>query len=471
MTERETPAPTDENAGRSPIAIHLIETAGLEAYMASLEASDAAWIAANGFRGKLGQSLTIPGPDGAIASVLVGWGSAADRRRTRFALGRFAADAPGGTYRLATALEPDSAEEAALAWLLARYRFERYRKASATPDAELLVPDGVNGERLGIIAEGVFFVRDLINTPASDMGPEGLEAAARKLAERDGATIEITAGDALLEAGLPLIHAVGRASAAAPRLIDIRWGDPDHPKVTLVGKGVCFDTGGLNLKPGSAMALMKKDMGGAANALGLAHMIMGLGLPVSLRVLIPAVENAVSGASFRPGDILKSRAGLTVEVNNTDAEGRLVLADALALATEETPAFIADFATLTGAARVALGPEVVPFFTDSEALTVELAEAARRTADPVWPLPLWPGYEADIEPGIADLDNAPSGSMAGAITAALFLKRFAGGEGEWVHFDLYGWTPKPKPGRPKGGEAQAIRALLTVLEQRYGASG
>ncbi|MEO0959708.1 MAG: leucyl aminopeptidase family protein [Pseudomonadota bacterium] len=462
---------TDDAPEGPPVDIHLIPSEAAEERIASLPAPGAAWAKAQGFRGKLGQTVILPTPEGANGSVLVGWGSAAERRRVRFALGRFAAEAPPGTYRLATSLPPAEAEEAALAWLLARYRFERYRKGSATREADLLVPDGVDGERLGVIAEGVFFVRDLINTPANDLGPEGLEAAARRLAERDGAEIEVTTGEALLEANLPLIHTVGRAAAEAPRLIDLTWGDPGNPKVTLVGKGVCFDTGGLNLKPGGSMSLMKKDMGGAANALGLAHMIMSLALPVRLRVLIPAVENAVSGGSFRPGDILTSRAGLTVEINNTDAEGRLVLADALTVATEDEPALIADFATLTGAARMALGPEVVPFFTDSEALSGELVEAAGRTADPVWPLPLWPGYEADIEPGIADLDNAPSGGMAGAITAALFLKRFAGGNAEWVHFDLYGWTPKPKPGRPKGGEAQAIRALLAVLEDRYGSGG
>lgn len=454
--------------GGATVDLHVIAPNVLTEFIETLSEADAAWVASNGFKGRLGQSLAMPGADGSIDRVLVGGGTAEDRRRTRFALGQFAAKAPAGTYRLATPLPSDEAEEAALAWLLARYRFERYRKGGEQEEADLMVPDGVDGERLGTIAEGVFFIRDLINTPASDLGPEGLEAAARKLAERDGASIEVTTGDALLEANLPLIHTVGRAGAEEPRLIDMRWGDPGNPKVTLVGKGVCFDTGGLNLKPTGAMALMKKDMGGAANALGLAHMIMALDLPISLRVLVPAVENSVSGNSFRPGDVLTSRAGLTIEINNTDAEGRLVLADALALAAEENPALIADFATLTGAARVALGPEVVPFFTDSATLADELTEAGRQSSDPVWRLPLWPGYETDIEPGIADLDNAPSGGMAGAITAALFLKRFAGEMAEWVHFDLYGWTPKPKPGRPKGGEAQAVRAMLSVIEARYG---
>ncbi|MEO0819195.1 MAG: leucyl aminopeptidase family protein [Pseudomonadota bacterium] len=486
----------DEESADTPIDVVLVEQAGLDALLDELPGPEAAWVRANGFRGRLGQQLALPAADGRVGRVLVGWGSPAARRRQRFALGKFAAAAPRGTYRLATELEPEAAEEAALGWLLARYRFDRYRssarRAAAEPDPEaaesaesppeteaddaddgdagahLMVPDGVDGQRLGLVAEGVFITRDLINTPANDMGPERLEAAGRKLAARHGAEVEVTTGDALLEANLPLIHTVGRAGAEAPRLIDLTWGEPEHPKVTLVGKGITFDTGGLNLKPGGAMSLMKKDMGGAATVLGLSHMIMSLGLPLRLRVLLAVAENAVSGQSMRPGDILTSRSGRTVEVNNTDAEGRLVLADALTLGAEEKPVLMADFATLTGAARVALGAEVAPFFTDDEALAAALSEGGARAADPVWRLPLWPGYEADIEPGIADLDNAPAGGMGGAITAALFLRRFTAGAGSWVHFDIYGWTPKPKPGRPKGGEAQAARALLDVLERRFG---
>ncbi|MCL5776031.1 leucyl aminopeptidase family protein [Limibaculum sp. FT325] len=456
-----------EAAARAPVPIDLVDADRLDEHLATLPAADAAWARANGFRAALGTTLALPGADGAIARVLFGWGTAVERRRTRFALGRFAETAPAGVYRLATRLDPAEAEEAALGWLLARYRFERYRSAPERGEAHLAVPEGVDGARLGKIAEGVFLARDLINTPANEMGPAALEAAARKLAERHGARVDVTTGDALLDANFPLIHAVGRASAEAPRLIDMTWGAADGPLVTLVGKGVCFDTGGLDLKPSSSMALMKKDMGGAATVLGLAHMVMSLGLRLRLRVLIPAVENAVSGASFRPGDILRSRKGLTVEINNTDAEGRLVLADALTLASEEAPGLIVDMATLTGAARVALGPEVVPFYTDDDGLAADLAQAAARVSDPLWRMPLWPGYEADIEPGIADLDNAPSGGMAGSITAALFLRRFVD-QTAWAHFDIYAWTPKPKPGRPKGAEAQAARALLAVLERRYG---
>ncbi|MGF1552851.1 MAG: M17 family metallopeptidase [Paracoccaceae bacterium] len=470
MTDAATRAPdeTTEAAGEA-IPIELVESDALDARIDALPGPQAAWTRANGFRARLGQSLALPGGDGSVERVLVGWGTAATRARERFALGGFARAAPAGTYRLATRLDPDEAAEQALGWLLARYRFDRYKKRGAEngAEAELLVPEGVDGARLGLVAEGVFVARDLINTPASDMGPTRLEAAARRLAEAAGASVETIEGEALLERGLPLIHAVGRAAAEAPRLLDLAWGEADHPKLTLVGKGVCFDTGGLDLKPAAGMKLMKKDMGGAATVLGLAHMIMGLGLPVRLRVLIPAVENSVSAASFRPGDVLRSRSGMTVEVNNTDAEGRLVLADALTLATEEDPALIADFATLTGAARVALGPEVVPFYTRDDALAGALAAASETTRDPLWRMPLWPGYEAEIEPAIADLDNAPAGGMAGSITAALFLGRFAA-EAPWVHFDVYGWTPKAKPGRPMGGECQAARALLSVIEERFG---
>ena len=457
--------PAEADSPAIPIA--LIPSDAVEARIDALPGAQAAWARAQGFVGRLGQAVALPDTDGSIARVLIGWGDAAARRRERFPLGSFAAAAPASTYRLETPLPPAEAETAALGWLLARYRFERY-KAAAKPETEahLLAPEGVDARRLGLIAEGVFITRDLINTPANDMGPEALETAARRLAARHGAEVAVTAGEALLAANFPLIHTVGRAGAEAPRLIDMTWGPEDAPRVTLVGKGVCFDSGGLNLKPASGMQLMKKDMGGAATVLGLAHMIMATGLAVRLRVLVPAVENAVSGTSFRPGDVLKSRKGPTVEVNNTDAEGRLVLADALALAAEEDPALVIDMATLTGAARVALGPEVPPFFTDDEALASEIAEAAARTADPVWRLPLWPGYERDIEPAIADLDNAPSGGFAGAITAALFLRRFAG-ERAWAHFDLYGWTPSDRPARPKGGEAQAARACLAMLERRY----
>jgi leucyl aminopeptidase len=435
-----------------------------------LDAAAAAWARANGFKGRLGQSLRLPGPDGRLARVLIGWGDPATRARERLHLGEFARSAPPGSYRLEPPLDipvdGDAAEEAALGWRLGRYRFDRYKRAGGAKQAELHV-DGVGAERVARIAEGVILARDLINTPASDMGAGALEAACRDLASRHGATLAVTAGDELLAANLPMIHAVGRAGPEAPRLIDMAWGDPGHPKVTLVGKGVCFDTGGLDIKPASAMGLMKKDMGGAASVLSLAHMVMGLRLPVRLRVLVPAVENSISAAAMRPGDILRSRLGPTVEVNNTDAEGRLILADALALGAEERPALMLDMATLTGAARVALGPDLVPFYTDDDALAGELSEAGRRAADPLWRMPLWPGYERDIESEFADLDNAPGGGMAGSITAALFLKRFTGNV-TWAHFDIYGWVPKARPGRPKGGDCQAARAVLRVIEGRFG---
>ncbi|MEM6972601.1 MAG: leucyl aminopeptidase family protein [Pseudomonadota bacterium] len=476
---------TESGGEATPIGLHLVASDALEEFLDTLPGPEAQWLRANGFNAALGQHVAMPGSGGAIDRVILGWGTARAHRRTRFAIGAFAAKAPAGTYRIVTPLEKAVAEEVALGWLLSRYRFDHYRGGRSdeaagepageeTSEADLLVPDGVDGERLGVVAEGVFITRDLINTPANDMGPARLEDAARRLAERHGASMTAIVGDDLLAQNFPLIHTVGRAAAEPPRLVDLNWGRADAPRVTLIGKGVTFDTGGLNLKPSGSMGLMKKDMGGAATVLGLAHMIMALGLDIRLRVLLGIAENAVAGGSFRPGDVLRARNGKTVEVNNTDAEGRLVLADALALAAEGEaagegePGLIADFATLTGAARVALGPDVVPFYTDDDALAAALANASQSVRDPLWRMPLHDAYETMIEPKIADLDNAPSGG-AGSITAALFLRRFAG-DGPWVHFDIYGWTPSAKPGRPVGGEAQAARALLTVLEARHGAS-
>jgi leucyl aminopeptidase len=334
--------------------------------------------------------------------------------------------------------------------------------------ADLVCPEGVDGARVARIAAAAALAQDLINTPARDMGPEALEGAFVALAGRHGAEVRVTRGSAALRAAnLPMIEAVGAAASEPPRLLDLVWGREDAPKVTLVGKGVCFDTGGLDIKPPASMGIMKKDMGGAATAMGLADMVMGLGLDLRLRLLVPAVENAISAPAMRPGDILPSRKGLTVEVNNTDAEGRLVLADALALADEETPEMIVSLATLTGAARVALGPDVPPFFTDNDALAADLAAASARVADPLWRLPFWEPYEPLIEPGIADLDNAPSGGMAGAITAALFLRRFVTASPRYLHVDIYGWTPRAKPARPKGAAFQAARAIFSVLEGLY----
>jgi leucyl aminopeptidase len=372
---------------------------------------------------------------------------------------------PAGAYRFATA--PHDSRLAALAFALGAYRFVRYRKQDEK-DIKLELPGNVDGEDLSRIVEGVSLARDLINTPANDLGPAELEAAARALAERHGAKLRAVAGEDLLAENFPLIHAVGRAAARAPRLIDLTWGDPSHPKVTLVGKGVCFDSGGLDIKPENAMLNMKKDMGGAAAMLALAHMLMARGIKLRLRVLIPAVENAISGASFRPRDVYRSRKGLTVEIGNTDAEGRLILADAIALADEEEPELIADMATLTGAARVALGTDIPPFYTDDDALAGALADCGKSENDPLWRMPLWRPYDALLESKVANVNNVSSGNFGGSITAALFLRRFVTAAKAWLHFDVYAWNQSGKPGRPEGGECQAARALYALLVSRYG---
>ena len=455
-------APHDARA----LALTLLEPDALSGWLEGPGAAHRAWVEAQGFKASLGEVVLLPG-EGGLAGAVAGYGDAAARARQRFPLAAVAQALPPGDWRIAEGLPSEAAETEALGWLLAGYAFARYRDGPDRPERRLVAPAGVDPDRIEMLAEAEALTRDLVNTPAADMGPAALEAEAAALAARFGARIEVTRGDDLLSGNLPLIHTVGRAAAEAPRLIDIRHGDVG-PRLTLVGKGVCFDTGGLNLKPAQAMGLMKKDMGGAATVLSLAQMIMAEDWPVQLRVLIPAVENAVAGNAFRPGDILTSRKGLTVEVNNTDAEGRLVLADALALACEEGPDALISMATLTGAARVAVGPDLAPFFTDDDALAQGLAEAGARWADPVWPLPFHTPYEAMIEPGIADLDNAPSGGLGGAITAALFLRRFAEGAGAYAHFDIYAWQPQAAPGRAKGGLMQGARALRGALPGALG---
>ncbi|MCV6598090.1 MAG: leucyl aminopeptidase family protein [Mangrovicoccus sp.] len=449
-------APVTEAA----LPLFLLQSENYEAWLQDQPEPWRAWLASTGFKAASGQLCLLPGADGNLAGAAFGLGGASAQARGRFLAAQARAALPAGTWRITTELAPQAASEAALGWLLAGYQFDRYK--SASPNEVLLcAPDGVDAARIERIAAAEFRIRDLINTPASDMGPAELEDAVRHMGEGYGARCSVISGAELAE-GFPLIHTVGRASPRAPRLIDLRWGS-QGPRLTLVGKGVCFDTGGLNLKPGGSMGLMKKDMGGAANAAGLAQMIMSQGLPVQLRLLVPAVENAVGGAAFRPQDVLTSRAGLTVEVNNTDAEGRLVLADALALAGEETPDLLISLATLTGAARVAVGPDIAPFFTDDEGFASALSAAAQAVRDPVWRLPFHPAYENMIEPGIADLDNAPSGGFAGAITAALFLRRFAGQAQRYAHFDIYGWQPSAAPARPKGGVGQGVRAIFEAL--------
>jgi leucyl aminopeptidase len=429
----------------------------------SIGADACAFADAAGFEPKAGRHLLLPGKKG-LGGVLFCLEGAGDDKDL-FLPGRLAQHLPEGVYRFAN--EPHDARLAALAFALGQYRFTRYRKSEAR-DIKLDLPQSLDRDDLDRIVEGVRLARDLINTPANDLGPAQLEAAARDLAAQHNADIDAIVGDDLLAQKFPLIHAVGRAAdaAAAPRLIDMSWGDDEHPRVTLVGKGVCFDTGGLDIKPDSGMLNMKKDMGGAATALALAHMIMSRKLKIRLRVLIPAVENSIAGASFRPRDIYTSRKGISVEIGNTDAEGRLILADALALAGEDEPDLIADFATLTGAARVALGPELPAFFTDDDALADELTRSGLAENDPVWRLPLWRPYEAMLESKVADINNV-GGSQAGAITAALFMRRFVDAK-SWLHFDIFAWTPSARSGRPEGGECQTARALYALLVSRYG---
>jgi leucyl aminopeptidase len=450
-------------AGRRSLPIHCVRKGALQA--AGLDAAAAAWARANDFDGKAGRVLPLPGRDGAIAGALFGRGKRDDEFGA-LAYGALAKSLPEGDWHLAAAV--DNPTLAAIGLKLGGYVFTRYGKETGR-DLVFALPDGADRPRVDRVAAAVFLTRDLVNTPTNDMGPDELEAAARTLADRHKAKLTVISGDALLKGNLPMIHAVGRASAKAPRLIDFTWGKRTAPKVTLVGKGVCFDTGGLDIKPSSNMLLMKKDMGGAANVLGLASMIMSAGLNLRLRVLIPAVENAISGNAFRPGDILPSRKGITVEIGNTDAEGRLILADALALADEEEPELLIDMATLTGAARTALGPDLPPFYTEDDLLAVELAGAAQRMGDPLWRMPLWMPYDTKLSSKVADINNVTSDAFAGSITAALFLKRFVEKARSWVHFDIFAWSPSERPHCPVGGEAQGIRALEEVLLKRYAA--
>ncbi len=417
--------------------------------LSSAPASLAALARANGFAGEAGAVLA--NADGALLGV----GDASDP----FIVAAAAEKLPEGDYRIEGALD----RAGLLGWALGGYRFDRYKKGKAA-SARLIAPAGADGVDARRVAGAVAFVRDLVNTPAGDMLPDALEKEARTLAAEFGATVAVIVGDDLLADGFNMIHAVGRASAAAPRLIDIAWGRADAPKLTLVGKGVCFDSGGLDIKGAEGMSLMKKDMGGAAHALGLSRLIMGAKLDFRLRVLIPAVENAIAGNAFRPGDILTSRKGLTVEIGNTDAEGRLVLADAMTLGAEDRPHCLVTLATLTGAARVALGPDLPPFYCDDEAFVAAVMRAAAAVHDPLWRMPLWKPYAAMLSSPIADLNNSPGGSFAGSVTAALFLKRFAPEDAVFAHIDLYAWRPKAAPGRPAGGEAQAIRALFDALK-------
>jgi leucyl aminopeptidase len=448
---------------KDAVPLNAVREADLKRWLAGRPKREAAFLANAGFTASDGDLRLVPDGRGAIASAVLGLGKGGDA----LALARFSESLPSGTYRLADVPDDVGGAQGALAWALGTYRFTRYRKAKET-GAKLVLPAGVDGPEIVRIAEAVFLARDLINTPPNDMGPEELAAAARDLGRKHGAKFSAIVGDQLLKANYPLVHAVGRGSERAPRLIDLTWGRAAAPKVTLVGKGVCFDTGGYDLKTSSGMLTMKKDMGGGATVLAIADMVMGAKLDVRLRVLIPAVENSVSGRAYRPSDVFPSRKGLTVEIGNTDAEGRLVLADALAEADGETPDLLIDIATLTGAARVATGMELPPFFTDDDALASDLERHAKAVQDPVWRMPLWRGYESTLKSHVADLNNNPDYGYAGAITAALFLNRFVTRAKSWMHIDIAAWTDRPKPGRPRGAEANAARAIYALLKARYG---
>lgn len=450
-----------EKKPRTSRPIHLVEKDGLN--QSGLDDETLTWAEATGFNGEAGRSLLVPGRGGKVAATLFGIGR--PEETAALGAGALARALPEGDWHFAA--PPADPDLSTLGVVLGGYVFTRYGKKPGK-DIRLAVPAGADIARLRRTAEAVSLTRDLVNTPTNDMGPDELEQAVRALARGHKARVAVVKGDELLAKNFPMIHAVGRASAKAPRLIDMIWGEKSAPKVTLVGKGVCFDTGGLDIKPSSGMLLMKKDMGGAANVVGLASMIMAARLKVRLRLLIPAVENAISGDAFRPGDVLTSRKGTTVEIGNTDAEGRLVLADALALADEEAPQMLVDMATLTGAARVALGPDLPPFYTDDDRLAADLTAAAGAQEDPLWRMPLWRPYNAKLSSKVADMNNVTSDGFAGSITAALFLKRFVEKAGSWAHFDIFAWNPSDRPYGPAGGEAQGIRALEKVISQRYG---
>jgi len=432
----------------------------------ALDGRAASWASANGFKGKPGQMLVVPDDGGAVDSVLVGTGERFDPWAAR----GLSAKLPAGTYRLEG--EAEQAQLAALAFLLGTYRFDRYKTRPDRGAVRLVAPDGLDLEETLRIASACALAREMVDTPAADMGPLQIETIAREIAEAAGASLTVTTGEALLENNYPAVHAVGRAAtqARAPRVIEIGWNldRADLPLVALVGKGVVFDTGGLDIKSAAGMRNMKKDMGGSAHALALGRLVMQAGLAVRLVVLVAAVENAVSADAFRPGDILSSRRGLTIEIGNTDAEGRLILADILTRASEHSPDVTLDFATLTGAARIALGPELPPLYTDDEALAGDLLAAASVVGDPLWRMPLWQGYAAALDSEIADVRNDSAGwAQAGSVTAALFLQKFAPETGAWAHMDIFAWNPRNRPGWPEGGEAQAIRACYQMLRGRY----
>jgi leucyl aminopeptidase len=449
-------------AKATPITV--VDRAAFQALAPGLPEATRAWLATVGFVGAADSHALVPGADGRLAQVFAGVGHVAHP----FALSSLPLALPAGEYRLDDAGLALQAEAAAMSWELGGYRFDLYKPAKREP-ATLWLASGADAERGLALAAAIAATRDLVNTPAEHMGPAELAGAAKALAAQYGAKYSETVGDALLKKNVPSIHAVGRASMRSPRLIEVNWGNPKHPKLALVGKGVCFDTGGLNIKPGEGMRQMKKDMGGAANALGLATLIMALKLPVRLQLLIPAVENSISGNAYRPGDIIKTRKGLHIEIGNTDAEGRVILCDALAYAAEGEPDLVIDLATLTGAARVALGAQLPALFAKHMDTARDLVDLGLKLDDPLWHMPLWAPYHAGIESNIGDIVNTGKSPLAGAINAALFLEDFLPAQQDWLHVDLFAWNDAPRPGRPVGGEAQTLRTLLAYLEQRYSA--
>jgi len=450
-------APTSASARTA----RLVTTDDLETALSALNDGAAALARDSGFKASAGQVVMIAGEAGIDALVGAGDGS------SPFNAASSALSLPEGDWAFESLIAGWDATQTAIAFALGGYQFTRYKSATRAP-ARLVPPEGCDRDEANRVAKGVMLTRDLVNTPAGDMLPSHLEAVARSLADAHGAEMTVTTGDDLLSQNYPMIHAVGRASVDAPRLIEFEWGDESHPRLALVGKGVCFDSGGLDIKPAEGMLLMKKDMGGSATVLGVASMIMDAKLPVRLHVLIPAVENAIAGNAFRPGDVLTSRKDLTVEVGNTDAEGRLVLADAITKAAESEPELLIDMATLTGAARVAMGPDLAPFYTDDAEFAAGVEKAGHETDDPVWRMPLWDRYDEWLSSPIADLSSTGDGRLAGSITAALFLRRFGADAKAWAHFDIFAWNPAARPGRPAGGEMLGGRALYAYLKSRFG---
>ena len=451
------------------VPLNLVSEAGLSAWLAKRPAHEADWLHGSGFAAERNRCVVIPGATGAIHSIVIGAGNSADINAvTIWDAAAWADKLPGVVVKIVGAMQPSTATRIALGFGLGRYRFTRYKKPSIATRATLVPPAGADMVYVARALQSMTLARDLINTPANDLGPVELEAATRQVAVAHGATLHVISDPGTLAAEYPLLAAVGAASARAPRLIDLRWGASDARRVTLVGKGVCFDTGGLDVKPSAGMALMKKDMGGAACALATADLLMASQTPIQLRLLIPAAENSLGGRAYRPGDVLRSRKGLSVEIGNTDAEGRLILADALCAADAERPDLLIDFATLTGAARTALGPELPAAYSNDEELLAQLRRCGSHEHDPIWPMPLWAEYDDDLSSRVADLNNVSAHSFAGSILAALFLQRFVTASPAWVHLDLYAWNAKDRPGRAVGAEAQCVRAVYQLIRQRFG---